>query len=457
MWDLRLDREAGQGEVGEDRKIRTTLYRADVQCLETLTRMHIVFFNRSFHPDTAATGQLLTELCESLVKDYACRVTVVAGVPLVSSLGNGTGRGHGYIFHSENYQGIDILRAHGTRFSKIRFIGRFSNYVSYFLSACYAGLRLDRPDVVVALTDPPVIGLAAYLTACRFSVPFIMSYRDIFTEVARLLEDFHSETVNVILQCVNRFLVRKAERIVALGETMRHRLIDGKGSDPVKTLVIPDWADCFEIAPAPKLNPFSLAHGLTDKFVVMHSGNIGLSQGLETVVEAAAYLKQYSDVEMVFVGDGVKKPALEDRVRTLGLENVRFLPYQAKGLLKDSFASADVFVVSLKEGLAGYIVPSKLYGILAAGRPFIGVVEESCEVAAITRQYNCGLLAEPGDPEDLARKILTLYQNRDLARHLGANARRAALEFDRHSQIRAYYELFCKVAPVSVPTVNGPS
>ena len=164
-----------------------------------------------------------------------------------------------------------------------------------------------------------------------------------------------------------------------------------------------------------------------------------------------------SDVEMVFVGDGVKKPVLEDRVRTLGLDNVRFLPYQAKGFLKDSFASADVFVVSLKEGLAGYIVPSKLYGILAAGRPYVAVVEESCEVAAITKQYDCGLLAEPGDPEDLARKILTLYQNRDLARHLGTNARRAALEFDRHSQIRAYYELFHKVAPVSVPTVNGPS
>ena len=115
-----------------------------------------------------------------------------------------------------------------------------------------------------------------------------------------------------------------------------------------------------------------------------------------------------------------------------------------------------MFVVSLKGGLAEYIVPSKLYGILAAGRPYIAALEESCEVAAITKQYDCGLLAGPGDPEDLARKILTLYRNRDLARHLGANARRAALQFDRRSQVRAYYELFCKVAPVSVPTVKGP-
>ncbi len=404
--------------------------------------MHIVFFNRSFHPDTAATGQLLTELCEDLVKDYACRVSVVAGVPLLSASDNGTKRGNGYIFHSESHEGIDILRAHGTRFSKRRFIGRFSNYVSYFFSACYAGLRLDRPDVVVALTDPPVIGLAAYLTARRFRVPFIMSYRDIFPEVARLLEDFQSEAVNTILQRVNRLLVRKAERIVTLGETMRRRLIDGKGSDPAKTLVIPDWADCSEISPGPKRNPFSLAHGLADKFVVMHSGNIGLSQGLETVVEAAAHLRQFPDVEMVFIGDGVKKPVLKDRVRTMGLRNVRFLPYQPKERLKDSFASADVFVVSLKRGLAGYIVPSKLYGILAAGRPYVAAVEEACEVAAITKRYDCGLLAEQGNAEDLAHKILTLYHNRDLALYLGANARGAAFEFDRRFQVRAYYQLF---------------
>ncbi len=416
--------------------------------------MHIVFFNRSFHPDTAATGQLLTELCEDLVKDYACRVSVVAGVPLLSASDNGAGRANGYIFHRENHEGIDILRAHGTRFSKRRFIGRFSNYVSYFFSACYAGLRLDRPDVVVALTDPPIIGLAAYLTARRFRVPFIMSYRDIFPEVARLLEDFQSEAVNTILQRVNRFLVRKAERIVTLGETMRRRLIDGKGSDPAKTLVIPDWADCSEITPGPKRNPFSQEHGLADKFVVMHSGNIGLSQGLEIVVQAASYLRGFPDIEVVFVGEGVKKAQLQEQVRTMGLTNVRFLPYQPKETLKDSFASADVFVVSLKKGLAGYIVPSKLYGILAAGRPYVAVVE-ACEVAAITDRYNCGLLAEQGNAEDLARKILTLYQNRDLARHLGTNARRGALEFDRHSQVRAYYEIFCQLAPVPLPAANG--
>jgi len=408
--------------------------------------VHIAFLNRSFYPDTAATGQLLTELCQGLVERHGCRVSVVAGVPLIGAEKGALTHRSGILLQRERYRGIEILRARGTRFSKRRFAGRFSNYVSYFSSACYAGLQLDRPDVVVACTDPPIIGLAGYLAARRFRVPFVMSYRDIFPEVARLLEDFQSESVNRVLQRVNCFLVRKADRVVALGETMRQRLIEGKGADPAKTIVIPDWADCNEIVPGPKRNPFSLANGIAEKFVVMHSGNIGLSQSLETLVHAAARLREYPDIDVVFVGEGVKKAALIDVTRALGLGNVRFLPYQPIEKLTESFAAADVFVVSLKVGMAGYIVPSKLYGILAAGRPYVAAVEEGSEVTGITTKYDCGLLASPGDPGDLAEKILVLYRDRERARQLGANARDAALEYDRPRQIQKYYELFCRLA-----------
>ncbi len=411
--------------------------------------MHIAFFNRSFYPDTAATGQLLTELCEDLVHEHGCRVSAVAGTPLLPAVGEGTAPARGRIVGRERYRGIEIFRAHGTQFSKRRFSGRCSNYMSYFLSACYAGIRLDRPDVVVALTDPPIIGLAAYLASRRFSVPLVMSYRDIFPEVARLLEDFQSESVNRILHRANSFLLWKADRVVALGETMRRVLIENKGADPARAVVIPDWADCAKITPGPKRNPFSTAQGLADTFVVMHSGNLGLSQGLETLVQAAVHLREFPDVQIVLVGEGVKKPILEDQVRTLGLQNVRFLPYQPKERLRDSFASADVFIVSLNRGLAGYIVPSKLYGILAAGRPYVAAVEDTCEVADITRKYDSGLLAEPGNAKDLAEKILTLYRDRTLAQQLGINGRHAAWVFDRPLQVRAYYELFCELTGLS--------
>jgi glycosyltransferase involved in cell wall biosynthesis len=404
--------------------------------------LHIAFFNRSFYPDTAATGQLLTELCEALVQQHGCRVTVVAGAPLLPASENPQGRRGFGIVQDEQHRGVKILRARGTRFSKQRFVGRFANYVSYFLSSCYAGMRLDRPDIIVALTDPPIIGLAGLLAARRFRVPFVMSYRDIFPEVARLLEDFHSEAVNRVLQTVNCFLLRKATLSIALGETMRRRLIEGKGASPERVVIIPDWADCQEIVPTSKQNPFAVANDLTDKFVVMHSGNIGLSQGLESIVAAAKHLTPHRDIIVVFVGNGVKKPALEQQVRTLGLENVRFLPYAPKERLTESFATADVFIVSLKRGLAGYIVPSKLYGILAAGRPYIAAVEPECEVAGITHQHECGLLATPEDSADVADKILALYRDRPLAQRLGANARAAALLFDRTPQVKNYYALF---------------
>jgi len=407
-----------------------------------LRYLHIVFFNRSFYPDTAATGQLLTELCEGLKQEHNCRVSVVAGFPPLSAGEGETPPRKGIIFTSERYRGIEILRARGTLYSKHRFVGRLSNYVTYFLSANLAGFYLDPPDVIVAFTDPPIIGLAAYAASRRFGVPFVMSYQDIFPEVARLLEHFQSENLNRILHLVNCLLARKAERNVVLGETMRRRLIAGKGADPVKTLIISNWADCSEIAPGPKRNPFSVRHGLTDKFVVMHSGNIGLSQGLEVIVNAAVQLRVCPDIEVVFVGEGVKKTALQEQVRGLGLRNVRFLPSQPKETLRDAFASADVFVVSLRRGLAGYIVPSKLYGILAAGRAYVAAVEDESEVTAITKKYECGLLAKPEDPEDIAQKILTLYQDRALALRLGANARMAAPEFDRSVQVRAYYNLF---------------
>ena len=248
-----------------------------------------------------------------------------------------------------------------------------------------------------------------------------------------------------ILQQVNRFLVRKANRIIALGETMRKRLIEGKGAEACKVEVIHNWADCQQIVPGSKENRFSLENGLNDRFVVMHSGNIGLSQSLETLIEAAVHLRSKSDIVVAIVGDGVKRPALEDMVRSMGLGNVRFFPYQPKDHLNDSFGTADVFVVSLKKGLAGVIVPSKLYGILAAGRPYVAAVEDESEVAAITRQYDCGLLASPGDPKDLAEKILTLRGNPNEARRLGDNARRAGLQFGRHKQVALYHEVFRKV------------
>jgi len=406
--------------------------------------VHIAFFNRSYYPDTSATGQLLTELCEDLVSEHRCRVSVVAGVPLLPAAGVPR---RGGIVSRESHNGVEIYRAAGTRFSKTRFAGRATNYCTYFLAACWAGLRLDRPDVVVALTDPPIVGLAALLAGKRFRAPLVMAFKDLFPEVTALLPDFHSDTINAALQSINRFLVQRARANVALGETMRRRLIENKGAPEERTTIIADWADTSAIAPAPKRNAFAEEHRLADKFVVMHSGNLGLSQSLETLIDAAALLRDIPDLRMVIVGEGVKKLELQERAAALKLPNVVFLPFAPKERLRESFATADVFIVSLQRGLAGYIVPSKLYGILAAGRPYVAAVEEDCEVASLTRRHECGVLAEPGDAASLATRIRELYQDPAVRARYGSNARTAALAFDRRGQVAKYMNLFTEIAP----------
>lgn len=404
--------------------------------------VHIAFFNRSYYPDTTATGQLLTELCEGLVREHDCRVTVVAGSRTV-----GDGHAGQAIVQREHHNGVGVLRARGTGFSKARFAGRATNYVTYSLSACLAALRLQKPDVVVALTDPPIIGLAGLLAARRFRAPFVMVFQDIFPEVARVLEEFQSKPVNRLLHRITRFLVRRTAVNVAIGETMRRRLIEGKGADAGRTIVITNWADCSAITPAAKRNAFSLETGLSEYFVVMHSGNIGLSQGLEHLVRAAGLLQEYEDIRIAFVGDGARKQALVRETEARKLRNVVFLPFASKERLRESFATADAFVISLKKGLAGYIVPSKLYGILAAGRPYVAAVDADSEVAAVSKQYECGIVVDPEDPAALAAGILSLYHDRELARRMGEKARHAGLQFDRSVQLRTYFELFRRLSP----------
>jgi colanic acid biosynthesis glycosyl transferase WcaI len=179
--------------------------------------------------------------------------------------------------------------------------------------------------------------------------------------------------------------------------------------------------------------------------VVMHAGNIGLSQNLDIVLDAAERLAPHDGIRFVLVGDGSKRAALEARARERQLTNVTFMPYQPRVEMAKSYASADLFLVSLKPGLAGYIVPSKLYSILAAGRPYVACVEEACEVVEITRRYRCGVVVAPGDADALAARILQVYNDGPLAAELGQRAREAGLAFDRPRQVARYAALLRRV------------
>lgn len=399
--------------------------------------MHVCFYNRSYWPDIASTGQLLTELAEDLVAHHGWDVTVVAGYPV---------RGDRRLPREQMRNGVRIVRALGTTRDPRRFWGRASNYMTYFLSACVASLRIPRPDVVLAMTDPPIIGLVGLLTARRAGAPFVFLCQDVFPEVARLLEDFHNDTVDRALDRINRFLLRRADAIIALGDTMRQRLIDEKGATPGKITVIHNWADCSALVPGQKDNAFTRGHGLAGRFVVMHAGNIGLSQNLDIVLAAAERLRAHDDIRFVFVGDGARRQTLERLAVERSLNNVVFIPFQPRAEMAASYAAADLFLISLKHGLAGYIVPSKLYSVLAAGRPYIAAIDSASEVADIARDYDCGFVVPPGDADALAAGILELSRDPARVDRLGARAREAGLLFDRPRAVSAYSALLRNVA-----------
>jgi colanic acid biosynthesis glycosyl transferase WcaI len=409
--------------------------------------VNVCFFNRSYWPDQAATGQLLTELSEDLVSRYGTGVTVVAGRPLNASRAETGSRWT--MVGREMRHGVDIHRANGTRLRPARFAARVSNYVSYVAAATAASFNIGRPDVVVSLTDPPIIGLTALWAARRTGARFVFLCEDIFPEVASLIEDFHNPAVNAALDRTNRYLLRHADAVIALGDRMRRRLVEEKGAEPGRVHVIHNWADCDAIVPGPKDNAFAREHGLADRFVLMHSGNVGLSQNLDVLIEAADRLRSKERLTIAIVGDGSKRAALEAMAASRGLTNVRFLPYQPKALLHDSFAAADAFLVSLKAGIEGFIVPSKVYGILAAGRPYIAATDPSSEPAQLARESGCGLVAAPGDPAALAEAIATMYDDPAMTRDMGGRARLVARQYDRKVAVQAYHDLLERVAAVA--------
>jgi glycosyltransferase involved in cell wall biosynthesis len=404
--------------------------------------LSIVFLNRSFYPDITATGQLLSELCQDLVKRYDCRVTVIAARPLIKEAAfKEISFNHKFV-RREVWENVEILRVRSTSFTPDSFFKRVVNYLTYFFLAIFASFRIKRPDLVVTLTDPPIIGLVGLWVGFRFGIPFIVSVRDLFPEAARGLGPRQNSLLNSVLDYANRFLLRNADQVVALGEVMRDKLIKEKAIPQEKISIISDWADTVNIRPLPKDNPFSRAQKITDNFVVMYAGNIGVSSGLNILVEAANLLKDSKDIVFVIVGEGIMKNKLMELVRQYKLENIKFLPFQPKGILSEVFSSADIFVIALKNDLSGYSLPSKIYSIMASGRPYVASVGGDCEVSRISLEFDSGVISRPQDSRALADKILYLHAHKEIRFRLGENARRAAAFFDREKQVDNYFRLF---------------
>jgi putative colanic acid biosynthesis glycosyltransferase WcaI len=309
------------------------------------------------------------------------------------------------------------------------------------------GIRGRRPDVVLCMTDPPIVADVALVVARRFRAPLVVISQDVFPEIAVQLKRLENPILMSLLRGLVGYYLRRADRIVAIGETMRRRL-EEKGAQPERLRVIPNWIDTARLGPLEKANPWARKIGLDQKFVVMHSGNIGHAQDLDSLVRAATFLRDLDDLQIMIIGTGARHAELVALAKLLEVDQVRFLYYQSRGVLPQSLSSADVHVVGLAPGLAGYVVPSRLYGILAVGRPVIVAADPESETAQVVKSIGCGIVVPSARPELLARAIRDAHDGRHDLQAMGRRGREwVEREADRSVAVRRYRDLLRELAP----------
>lgn len=395
-----------------------------------MSRPRLLVFNQYYWPGFEATAHLLSDLMSALADEF--EITVVTGA--LHYLDVPPGRAA--------HDGVEIVRVRSTSYDRTQLSRRALNYVTYLGDGFLQGIRQARPDVVVCMTDPPVVANIALPVARRFGAPLVVISEDVFPEVAVELKRLENPLVIGLLRRLIGFYLRRADRVVAIGETMRRRLI-AKGAREDRIHVIPNWVDTARLEPAPHDNEWAREQGLAGKFVVMHSGNVGHAQNLDAFVRATTFLRDLDDLVVPIIGGGARRDELMRLAHVLDADKVRFLPYQPRETLSLSLSAADVHVVGLARGLSGYVVPSRLYGILGVGRPVIVAAENESETAQLVRAVGCGLVVPPGRPDLLAGAIRDMHDGTHDLAEMGRLGREYVMaEADRSVAVARYRTLF---------------
>jgi len=379
--------------------------------------MNLLLLSLYYHPDPAANAVIITALAQQLAA-RGHRVTVVCALPHYDRNAIWPAF-RGKLLQREQLDGVDVRRVWlYVPPSKANLLGRLWNYITFNVMSSLAGLGGPKPDVILAPSPPLTIGLSAWLLGLLRRCPYVYNVQDIYPDVAVRLGVLTSRKVIAFFAAMERFVYRHARAVTVLSEGFRRNLL-AKGVPNAKIVVIPNLVDTAALQPGVKDNPLARREGLGDRFVVLFAGNVGLSQGLEHVLESARLLQGVKGLLFLIVGNGAAKPGLEQEAARMELTNVRFLPFQPRADLADLYASADVCLVPLKHGIADESVPSKMLSISAAGRPLIASVDEPSDTAQHVRESGCGLVVPPEDPQALAAAIMALYRDPDRARRMG--------------------------------------
>jgi glycosyltransferase involved in cell wall biosynthesis len=378
----------------------------------------LVFFNRYYWPDRSATSQLLTDLATALAVDGRDVLVVTGDREMDPDAPRLPSRAQD--------RGVQIRRLRTSDLARFGLLGRALDYLAFYAAAFwFALLNVRRGDIVVAKTDPPLLG-AVLLPAVRLKGAVLVNWlQDLYPEVAEQLGVLRPSPFTALLRWLRDRSLRAARMNVVIGERMRERVAAICG--PARVRVIPNWSPPLAATPAPTPdNPLRRQLGLRDEVVFAYSGNLGRAHRFESLLAAGEHLRERRDLRFLVIGDGPQRAAVEAAARERGMANWTFLPLQPRERLADSLGAADVHLVSLEPKLEGLIVPSKIYGVLAAGRPCIFIGAPDGEVAEILRHHDCGATV---DPEDAVALVVAMEQfagDAALRRQTGAHARRAS-------------------------------
>ncbi len=402
--------------------------------------MRILLLTLYFKPDIAANAVIMTELAEYLAK-LGHHLTVVTSMPHYDR-NRVWPEYRGKLYVREVFNDLDVRRVYlCVPRRKESLLGRVLNYATFNTLSVIVGALTGQYDVVLTPSPPLTNGLTAYFLSRLRGVPYVYNVQDLYPDVAIRLRLLTNPRAVAFFRWMERFVYRKAAGISVISEGFRRNLLS-KGVPTNKLHVIPNFVDPSWVQPLARQNRFSRQHGLDECFVVLFAGNIGFSQGLEQILEVATLLADYSDILFFIVGDGAGKGALLQRAEAMKLTNVRFLPFRPHRDVPEMYASSDVCLVPLRKWVSNDSVPSKVYTIMAAGKPLIAAVDTGSDTWMLVEQAQCGLCVEPEHPQVLAQAIRTLYADSVLRERLGRNGREHAVQYYTPQVVaQQYHEL----------------
>lgn len=379
-------------------------------------RKNLLIYAHYYYPDVASTGQILTELAEGLNDTF--HTTVICTVPSYTGKISRHYRKHKYYY--ENINGVDVLRIRVPEFRKSFALSRIFNITSYFFSAIAATFRVGIQDYVFTISQPPILGgLLGVIGKKIKHAKLIYNIQDFNPEQVMAVDFTHNKLVLNMMMILDKYSCRQANKVIIVGRDMIETL-HKRFQTIVPYAHINNWINEKEIYPLPKdhdkVLAFKKKYGLQDKFVIMYSGNIGLYYDLVNIMKTIQKFEKEEQVVFAFIGEGSVLEELQSYKETNGLSNVVFIPYQSKNDLIYSLNAGDVHFVVNAKGIKGVSVPSKLYGVMAVGKPVLGILEEGSEARLIVDDARCGMSVAPGDYqaiEGLIRKYIQLRESRE--------------------------------------------